>query len=272
MAKLAETHGPVMRLQIAQGNPTIIISSPELAKEILHINDILFSDRSIPDVTTAHNHNHSSLVFLPVSPLWQDLRKICHHKLFANKTLDASQDLRRQKLLELMSDMRQSSAGGEVVDIGRAAFKTCINFLSNTFVSQDFVRNLDDEYKDIVATLLKATGTPNVSDFVPALKMFDPQGVRKHTANYLTKFFAILDRLIEERSKVRKEKGYVTNNDMLDTLLDIADEDSQKMDNKKIRHLLLVIISSLNTVNFTFDISHSKREPIFGRVRHAPNF
>lgn len=166
-----------MRMRLGT-TTTVIISSADMAKEVLHTNDTLFTDRSVPDNTTTHDHDNFSLVFLPFSPLWQDLRKICHHNLFSNKTLDGSTELRRMKLKDLLNDMHRCSLlTSEAVDVGRAAFKACINFLSYTFVSQDFVQNLDDEYKDIVSTLLRAVGTPNLVDHFPMLRIFDPQGI-----------------------------------------------------------------------------------------------
>lgn len=241
LAKFAKFYGPVMLINLCT-ETTVIISSSDMAKEILHTHDSLFSDRSVPHNTTTHNHNNFSLVFLPFSPLWQHLRKICHNNLFSTKTLDASQELRRMKLKDLLNDMHKSSLTGEAVDIGRAAFKACINFLSYTFVSQDFVESLDDEYKDIVSTLLKAVGTPNISDHFPVLKIFDPQGIKKHTTNYVSKVFYALDIIIDKRMKLRESEDYISNNDMLDTLLDISKQDIQKMDKKQIKHLLLVCI------------------------------
>ncbi|KAK7343924.1 hypothetical protein VNO77_13055 [Canavalia gladiata] len=242
MAKLAKVYGPIMRFKIGQST-TIIISSVNAAKDILHTHDVLFSDRTNPDITTAYNHNHYSLVFLPVSPLWQELRKISHSHLFSNKTLDASQDLRRKKLGELVGDIRQSSLKGEAVDVGRAAFMACINFLSYTFVSQDFVPSVGNgEYKHIVGTLLKATGTPNLVDYFPVLRIFDPQGIRRHTSNYIDKLFDVLDPMIDERMKLREDKHYVTNNDMLDILLTISKESSQKINKKQIKHLFLDLL------------------------------
>ena len=138
LAKLAEIHGPVMRLKLGQVT-TIIISSADMAKEVLQTHDLLFSDRTVPQAVTVHNHDQYSSAFLPVSPIWRDFRKICNNQLFANKTLDASQYLRRKKMQKLLNDVHQSSLTGEAVDIGRAAFKTSINFLSNTIFSIDFV-------------------------------------------------------------------------------------------------------------------------------------
>jgi len=241
LAKFAKFHCPVMSIKLWT-ETTIIISSSDMAKEILHTHDSLFIDRSVPDNTTTHNHNNFSLVFLPFSPLWQHLRKICHNNLFSTKTLDASQELRRMKLKDLLNDMHKSSLTGEAVDIGRAAFKACINFFSYTFVPQDFVESLDDEYKDILSTILKAIGTPNLADHFPILKIVDPQGIRRHTYNYVSKVFHALDIIIDQRMKLRQSEHYVSNNDMSDTLLDISKEDRLKMDKKQIKHLLLVCI------------------------------
>ncbi|KAK7391482.1 hypothetical protein VNO78_19898 [Psophocarpus tetragonolobus] len=239
MAKLAKVYGPIMRFTIGQST-TIVISSIEATKEILQTHDTLFSDRTNPDITTSYNHNRYSLVFLPVSPLWQELRKICHGNLFSTKTLDASVDLRRKKMKELLTDIRQRSLNGEVVDIGRAAFMACINFLSYTFLSLDFVPSVgDSQYKHIVGTLLKATGTPNLVDYFPVLRVFDPQGIRRHTTNYIDKLFNVFDPLIDERMRKRKEKDYVTNHDMLDILLDISEGSSGKIHKKQIKHLFL---------------------------------
>ena len=130
LAKLAKLHAPdIMLLKLGQST-TIIISSPNIAKEVLQTHDVLFSDRTVPSIVTALDHHNYSLPFLPVSPLWKDLRKICNEQLFSNKTLDASQGLRRKKLQQLLSDMHTFSLTGEAVD----AFKACINFLSCTFV------------------------------------------------------------------------------------------------------------------------------------------
>ncbi|KAI5399557.1 cytochrome P450 76T24 [Lathyrus oleraceus] len=258
LAKFAKFYGPVMLINLCT-ETTVIISSSDMAKEILHTHDSLFSDRSVPHNTTTHNHNNFSLVFLPFSPLWQHLRKICHNNLFSTKTLDASQELRRMKLKDLLNDMHKSSLTGEAVDIGRAAFKACINFLSYTFVSQDFVESLDDEYKDIVSTLLKAVGTPNISDHFPVLKIFDPQGIKKHTTNYVSKVFYALDIIIDKRTKLRESEDYISNNDMLDTLLDISKQDIQKMDKKQIKHLLLdLLVAGTDTTAYGLERAMSE--------------
>ena len=56
-------------------------------------------------------------------------------------SLDASQDVRRKKVQQLLSEIQQSSQIGGAVDIGTAVFKTTINLISNTIFSVDLVQS-----------------------------------------------------------------------------------------------------------------------------------
>jgi cytochrome P450 len=251
LAKFSKIYGPIMHLKLGQIS-TIVISSPDIAQEVLQTHDLSFSDRTIPQAVAVLDHEHFSLPFMPVSDLWRDLKKLCKNHLFSNKTLDASNELRCKKLQELLSDIDRSSLTGEAVDVGRAAFKTSLNFLSNTFFSMDFVNSTGetDEYKDIVENLVRAIGTPNMVDFFPVLKMFDPQGIKAISATYVEKMLQIIDSFITKRLKFREAENYVTNDDMLDTLLNISQENAQKMDNTKIKHLFLVSFLSNHVLLF----------------------
>ena len=176
--------------------------------------------------------------------------------MFSSKTLDAiaSQGLRRKKLQELLSDVHACSLTGETIDIGRTAFKILINFLSNTFFSVDFVQSIGeiDEYKDMVGHLARAIATPNLGDFFPVLKRVDPQGIRRRSTASVPMLFHIFDGYINRRLKLRERENYVTNNDMLDLLLNISQENGQKMDKEKIKHLFLVFSSPFFAVMFYY--------------------
>jgi cytochrome P450 len=247
LAKFSKKHGPIMHIKLGQTS-TIIISSPDIAQEVLQTHDRLFINRPIPEAVKVLGHDHFSLPFMGGSDLWRELRKLCKNHLFSKKTLDASNELRCKKLQQLLCDIDKSSLIGEVVDVEKAAFKTSLNFMSNTFFSMDFVNSAGeiDEYKDIVENLIIAIGTPNLVDFFPFLRMVDPQGIRRISTTYAEKLLQIIDSYISKRLELRGSENYVTNDDVLDTLLNISQEDGQKMDKTQIRHLFLVIILSIS--------------------------
>ena len=246
LAKLSEVHGPIMSLKLGQVT-TLVISSAAMAKEVLQIHDQHSSNRTIPDALRAHRQDEFSLPWIPVSTRWRNLRRICMEQIFSNKTLDANQAIRHMKVQDLLADTHQSSLNGEAVDVGRAAFKTTLNLLSNTIFSVDLADPNSDtarEYKEIVWNVMKEVGRPNLADYFPVLKKMDPQRVRHRLAVHLGKILELFDRMISQRLHLRKVCGSNTNKDVLDTLLNISEENSEEMDKTKIERLFLVSIIS----------------------------
>ncbi|KAK4796468.1 hypothetical protein SAY86_028794 [Trapa natans] len=97
LAKLARVHGPIMSLMLGSIT-TVVVSSAAVAREILQIHDDSFSNRTTPDAVTAFRHDEYGLPWIPVSPLWRNLRRICNLHLFSRKTLDSNQDLHNSQI------------------------------------------------------------------------------------------------------------------------------------------------------------------------------
>ncbi|XP_061340581.1 geraniol 8-hydroxylase-like [Gastrolobium bilobum] len=255
LAKLAHIYGPIMSLKLGQVT-TIVVSSPEMAKEVLQTHDQFLSNRAVPEAAAVHNHEKYGIAFLPVSPLWRDLRKLCNTQLFSNKSLDESQELRRNKLQELIHDIQQSSLIGEAVDIGRATFNTAINLLSNTIFSVDLFQSAGSvgEFKKLIVNIMEEGGKPNLADFFPALRKVDPQRIKSRNGSYIGKIIDISSRLVDQRLKQREVQGFDTNNDMLNTLLNIAQDNTQEMDRTQIEHLSLTLfLGGTDTIKSTVE-------------------
>ncbi|XP_061348879.1 geraniol 8-hydroxylase-like [Gastrolobium bilobum] len=252
---LANIHGPIMSLKLGQVT-TIVMSSSDMAKQVLQTHDQFLANRKVPDAMRGANHDKYSLPFLPISHQWRVLRKSCNGLLFSNKNLDATEELRREKIQELFNDIHQHSLVGEAVDIGRLAFKTTINLLSNTIYSMDFVHSASKagEFKELVGNILKEIGRPNLADCFPVLKMVDPHGIRRRTSNCFVKLLTIFKHLINHRLKIRKDTGYCTKNDMLDAMLDNAEENSRDMYTTKMERLSLdLFVAGTDTITSTVE-------------------
>jgi hypothetical protein len=185
LANLSKIHGPIMSLKLGQIT-TIVMSSAETAKSVLQINDQSLSNRIVPDAMKGANHHNYSLGFMHISQRWKDIRKICNNLLFSNKNLDMNHTLRQKKILELSNDINNSAEKFEAVNIGRLAFKTTINMLSNTIYSVDLVSSSDiaGEFKELVRNIMKEVGRANIADCFPVLKVLDPIGIRRRTGHW----------------------------------------------------------------------------------------
>ena len=68
------------------------------------------------------------------------------------------------------------------MDIGRAAFITVLNSISNTFFSIDLAQYsssaLSREFQELVCGVMEVVGKPNIANYFPVLCLVDPQGAR----------------------------------------------------------------------------------------------
>ncbi|CAN1334731.1 Geraniol 8-hydroxylase [Linum perenne] len=167
--------------------------------------------------------------------------------------MDSNQDIRRNKIQELIEGVRQNAREGKVVDIGRAAFITSFGVLSRTVISLDVEEA--KEFQEATKGIVEDTGKPNLGDYFPVLGKIDLQGIQRRMRNHYGKVLNLFGRIIVERLKKRKSKEYVSNNDMLDTLLDIAEGNGEvSMDLNLIKYLLLdLFVAGTDTSSVTLE-------------------
>ncbi|KAK9050810.1 hypothetical protein SSX86_030218 [Deinandra increscens subsp. villosa] len=217
LAKLAEIHGPIMSLKLGQIT-TLVISSSTAAKE---------------------NHARYSVAWLPVCTDWRTLRRISNSNIFSNNSLESNQHLRNQKVEELIAYCRQASLLNNHVDIGRAAFRTSLNLLSNTIFSKDLTDPYEDsgkEFKEVVGNIMVEAGKPNLVDFFPVLKKIDPQGIRRRLGRHFGKVLEIFEELIEERLRL----GRLKQDDVLDVCLKIIQDSPTEINRSHMKSLFLM--------------------------------
>ncbi|KAK9668242.1 hypothetical protein RND81_13G044100 [Saponaria officinalis] len=236
--ELSKTYGPLMSIQLGR-QTTVIISSPGMLQAALK-NDILVSNRYIIEAVTPQNHHEKSVGFLPVGPKWRTLRKICNSQIFSNSKLENTQYIRRKVVRDLASFVKKSSENGDVVDINLAAFTSSLNLLSNTIFSVDLGASTEIavEFRDTSHTLIGELGKPNLADYFPFLKKFDPHGIKRRSDVHIRKLLDLFNNLIQQRLDGKRPPGTKKGDDVLDALLDIVHE-SHDFDISDIPHLFM---------------------------------
>lgn len=244
LANLAQVYGPIMRLKLGRIN-TIVITSSVTARQVLQKQDLAFSSRPVPDAVRACNHFQSSVVWLPVNSRWKSLRKIMSLNVFTASKLDANQHLRSKKVQELIRYCEKCSQSGEVIDIGRAAFQTSLNLLSNTIFSKDMTDPYQiseaKELRDLVWNIMLEAGKPNLVDYFPILGCIDPQGIKRRMTSHFEKLIKLFNGLLSERLELKKLENSSENarTDVLEELLKLL----QTNEIDKIHTLHLFIVS-----------------------------
>ncbi|KAI3496492.1 hypothetical protein L1887_38856 [Cichorium endivia] len=156
---------------------------------------------------------------------------------------------------ELVDYVDGCSTNEILVDIGAVAFTTNLNVLSKLIFSLDFgqydTMSLQ-EFREIVMTLLELMAKPNLADFFPILRWLDPQGSLRQGNIYGMKLLTIIDRIIDERLQSRSRLS--TNNDVLDSLLNLVEEDKSLFSRDDMRHLFYdLLLAGIDTTSSTLE-------------------
>nr|ALG05122.1 cytochrome P450 [Sinopodophyllum hexandrum] len=222
---LAKVHGPLFSLRMGQ-KPAIVVSSPEIAKEILKHKDSTFSSRTITEAVRCVTYDATSLVFVPYGARWRLLRKILTTELFSSKAIELLQPARRQQVRGLLNTLYSAYDTKTPINIADSTFVVSANLVSNLVCSKSLFDNSKKqgrELKEMVWEILEVVGAPNVADLIPFLKVFDPQGLKRRVWKVVKRFDEFFEKLIDQRLEER-EKGLKINDngrlDMLDVFLD----------------------------------------------------
>ena len=243
---------------------TVVASSPDVARELLHVNDQAFANRLVPDSINAQPNPDFTLAWVPGDSHWRSRRRVCTTQMFTAQCLDALRHLRHRKVGELLAHLHDRL--GQRVELGPLAFATSLNLVSNTIFSVDVVDpkgfGAVEEFKELVWRIMEDGGKPNLSDYFPALRRFDLQGLKRHITVSFVRMHEIFDDIIGKRLKDRegnRKKTSSTNTrqirheDFLEVLLDQCEESGGgdcgfTLDNIK----PMIVVRTKNPLTFLF--------------------
>ncbi|KAL3741413.1 hypothetical protein ACJRO7_016968 [Eucalyptus globulus] len=228
-AELAETYGSMYKLQLGS-KLYVVVNSPSLAKEIVRDQDMTFANRDPNIAVTIATYGARDVAFSSLGPYWKNLRKLFVRHLMSNASLDACYDLRRQEVRKGLSELYRKS--GVPVDIGEWAILILVNavmaMLWGRTLTGEKRETMDAEFREVTAKMTVLLGSPNVSDFFPALAWFDLQGVERdmrRVHQWLDAFIqSVVDCATQERTNenFKQEEEESKRNDQKQDFLQIV--------------------------------------------------
>ncbi|XP_030468611.2 flavonoid 3'-monooxygenase CYP75B137-like [Syzygium oleosum] len=255
-AELAETYGPIYKLRLGS-KLYVVVNSPSLAKEIVRDQDTEFANRDPNIASTILSYGGKDIAFSSLGPYWRNLRKLFVRQLMSNRSLDAFYGLRRQAVRKALSDLYRKP--GMPVDIGELAFLILVNtvmaMLWGGTLQGEKRKTVGTEFRKVIAKLMVLLGSPNVSDFFPALAWLDLQGVERDMKRVHQRLDAFIQSVVDCATQRRtnelfkQEKGESNSNeqkkDFLQIFLDMEmnlEDNHSPMDKNRVLKAILVDI------------------------------
>ncbi|KAL8041869.1 hypothetical protein ABFX02_09G012300 [Erythranthe guttata] len=199
---LSKKYGPLMLLHLGS-KPTLVVSSADVAKQILKTHDLAFSDK--PALTSLKKifYDLNDVLTLPYGDQWRKLRSVFVHDLLSNTRVKSFSPVRDEEIRFLVDKIRsRCDSSVNLTDtfvsftndlICRTAFGT--KRMSETEHGKKFLEAMDAA----VGLVSKIT----VGDFVPWLGWINRlNGFNAELDRCATRKDDVMDAVIEEHLKV----------------------------------------------------------------------
>ncbi|KAK4491024.1 hypothetical protein RD792_001745 [Penstemon davidsonii] len=220
---LAKQYGPIMHLRLGQV-PAIVVSSPEIAKEMLKEHDPSFANRPESIALKILWYNYLDISFSPYGNYWRQMRKICIVELLSAKMVRTFASIRNDEVSRLVTSIQMSNAG-EAINLTARIFSmtssiTCRAAFGKVSKDNDVLLELLEEGR-------QRAGGFEIADLYPTSKIVNALSWSKWKLVMMRrKLDVILDGIIDEH-KVNlgkgKGNGEFGNEDLIDVLLRIKD-------------------------------------------------
>ncbi|KAA0065890.1 cytochrome P450 71A1-like [Cucumis melo var. makuwa] len=235
--RLSQKFGPIILLQLGQ-IPTLIISSPKIAKEAFKTHDLSFSSR--PFLFSAQHtfYNCTDIAFSPYGSYWRRVRKICILQLLSTKRVQSFAFIRQQEVARLVNRISHSN---NPVDLSNLLALYGNDVICRMALGREFsvggayhlhgIQELLEEYQLLLRGFCFGDLFPSLS-FISKLT-----GMKSRLVRTFKRFDKLLDQVIVEHQSPEGEK-LGESKDLVDVLLDIQKNGSDDgfpltMDNVK---------------------------------------
>ncbi|CAK8565717.1 unnamed protein product [Lathyrus sativus] len=217
LAKLAHQYGPLMHMQLGELS-CIVISSQEMAKEVMKTHDLNFANR--PPLLAAEiiTYGYKGMTFSPHGSYWRQMRKICTMELLSQNRVDSFRLQREEELAKFVKDIILSE--GSSINLSEKIDSLAYGLTSRTAFGAEIEGK--EKYRKLMKDVSKMAGGFSVADLFPSIGILQVlTGLRKK----IEKLHSEMDEILENVVRSHREKNLErrdeeeTGEDLVDVLL-----------------------------------------------------
>ncbi|CAL9047431.1 cytochrome P450 71A1-like [Musa acuminata AAA Group] len=214
--ELSKKHGPLVHLKLGRV-PVVVVSSPELAKEVLKTHDHECCTRPSHISTDKFSYGRSDIALMPYGDRWRQLRKFCTVEFFSAKKINSFKGVREQETERTVKLICFHARQSLVVNLSELLLSLSCNITCRTaFGSRiDGGGDIHDILREAQALLTAFF----VSDYFPLLGWVDAlRGMKARLNRIFLRFDGIYQRVIDDHIDRMKQQRN-GDEDILEALL-----------------------------------------------------
>ncbi|KAI3450227.1 hypothetical protein Pfo_006892 [Paulownia fortunei] len=238
--KLSQKYGPVMRLQLGWV-PVFVVSSPEMAKEVLKTHDLECCSRP---------YSHGA-----VNEYWREIRKLCVIELFAAKRVQSFWHVREREVARLINSISEMSHNP--IEVNKKMFILTNNIIcsiafGNTYEGKQFEGY--HEFQEAIDEAMAMMSSFWAADFFPKFGWVVDvlMGLHRRLEKCFHNFDTFFERVIEEHLDPNRPRP--EHEDITDVLLGLSKDETAavRLSRDHIKSILMnIFIGAIDTSSLT---------------------
>lgn len=259
---LSRKYGDMMLLQLGQREtPALVVSSGEVAMEILKTHDLAFSNRPQNTPAKILLYGCTDVGFGLYGENWRQKRKICVLQLLSVKSVQSFRNIREEEVAELVNKLREAScsSGACHVNLSEMLVSTSNSIVCKCSLGLKFPGDSDSRVKALARDVMIHLAAFTVRDYFPLFGWVDVlSGKIREIKSTFRELDALFDRVIAEHlGAVKMENDHDHNSkkkDFVDILLQLQKDSMLGFELTETDIKALLLVSFLSLINLSLSL------------------
>ncbi|XP_044954768.1 desmethyl-deoxy-podophyllotoxin synthase-like [Hordeum vulgare subsp. vulgare] len=228
LLRLSRRHGPLMLVWLGEV-PSIVVSSPEAAKEVLKTNDLVFANRPCGPTMDIVSCGGKGILLAPYGDHWRQMRKVCVVEVLSARQVRRIESIQQAEVARLLESVSAAATGCAVVDVGKALAELSSNIIATAVFGGKFPQQ--EAFLREIDALSVLVGGFSMADLFPSSRLVRWLSSATHDVKRShARVQRILEDIIQERKEKTSKNGASSvardNEDLLDVLLRLQRDDT----------------------------------------------
>ncbi|KAE8683085.1 FUS3-complementing protein 2 isoform 1 [Hibiscus syriacus] len=230
--QLSRNYGSLLLLQLGS-NPTLVVSSAEMVREIVKNHDIAFSDKPKTTAVKEMFYDAKGLGFSPYGEFWRQVKKMSVVELLSNRRVHSFQFVRDEEVDHLVDKIRRACQRGETVVLSDMLTSVSSNIVSRCVLShesenEDGCSRFGHLAKNIMNLIIN---TFCIGDIFPYLWWLDVlTGYIPRMKSLSKELDEFLDEVIEEHRALENHEQVTSKKDFVSIIMQLQKDGMLEMD------------------------------------------
>ncbi|XP_020579328.1 cytochrome P450 71A1-like [Phalaenopsis equestris] len=257
---LSKQYGPIILLRLGIVAPTVVISTAELAEQVMKTQDLIFANRPPSSMANHLFYNSTDIAFSPYNDYWRMMKKISIVHLLSNRRVQSYKRLRQEEMDLLIAEIHAASAAAEAVNLSKRLRVLTNDIICRVALGRKY--SGETRFQEMLDEFRKLLGSFPMADFFPWLGWVDRViGLEGRARRASKELDELLERVLEEHLSRKKSSNAIGSSkecmDLVDVLLSVKEEHDSNDDadialgKEHIKALILEMFAAGTDTTFT---------------------